>query len=64
MANPKRVRIYYNDIDVAKRQIKKGCKFDVLQEKYAFEYAEEKIKNGSWASYSIPQLMNWKFTKN
>ena len=44
MANNKRVRIYYNDIDVAKRQIKKGCKFDVLQEKYAFEYAEEKIK--------------------
>lgn len=64
MAIPKRVRIYYDSIDVAKREIKKGCKFDVVQEKYALAYADEKIKDGSWKSYCIPQLINWKFTKS
>jgi hypothetical protein len=64
MANPKKVRIYYDNIDSDKREIKKGCKFDVLQEKYAIQYAEDKIKVGEWKSYCIPKLINWKITKS
>jgi hypothetical protein len=54
----KLVTIYYNDVFVSETpyEIYKDCPYVNIQEEKAIDYANEKINNGDWDAYCIPEL--------
>ena len=56
----KLVTIYYNDVFVSETryEIYDNCPYVNIQEEKAIAYAEEKINNGDWDAYCIPELTN------
>lgn len=56
----KTVTIYYNDVFVSKipNEIYKNCPYVNVSIDNAINYADNKIDNGEWDSYCIPELLN------
>lgn len=56
------VTIYYNDVFVSKEpyEIYKDCAYVNVPLSEAIEYAENKLNNGDWDAYCIPELCNHK----
>lgn len=54
------VTIYYNDVFVSDipNEIYKDCPYVNVPMDKAVDYAEEKIENGDWDSYCIPEIVN------
>ena len=54
------VTIYYNDVFVSKEpyEIYKDCAYVNVPLSEAIEYAENKLNNGDWDAYCIPELCN------
>lgn len=53
------VTIYYNDVFVSEtpNEIYKDCPYVNVIAEDAIEYADNKIENGEWDSYCIPEMV-------
>jgi len=54
------VTIYYNDVVVTKQpyEIYKNCRYVNIPIDDAVDYAENKIQNGEWYAYCIPEILS------
>jgi len=52
----KLLTVYYNDLDTIDKVIQRNCPYVNLPEETAETTAEEKLKNGEWLNYAIPEL--------
>ena len=54
------VTIYYNDVFVSEtpNEIYKDCPYVNMAIDEAVDYADNKIENGEWESYCIPEILN------
>ena len=54
------VTIYYNDVFVSDtpNEIYKDCPYVNVSINNAIEYADNKIENGEWEAYCIPEMLN------
>jgi hypothetical protein len=54
------VTIYYNDVFVSDtpNEIYKDCPYVNVGINDAIEYADNKIENGDWDAYCIPEMLN------
>ena len=58
----KLVTIYYNDVFVSVNgneayEVYENCPYVNIEESIAQDYAEEKIENGEWDSFLIPEFV-------
>lgn len=56
------VTIYYNDVFVTEQpyEIYKNCPYVNIPIDVAEDYAENKIENGEWDAYCIPEIVSHK----
>ena len=54
------VTIYYNDVFVSEtpNEIYENCPYVNIAANFAIEYADNKIENGEWEAYCIPEMLN------
>lgn len=51
-----RIRVYYNNVDVDKRIVRKNCPYTEERWTDAIEYADKMVEQGTWSGYIIPDL--------
>lgn len=52
----KLLTVYYNELDTIDKVIQRNCPYVNLPAETAEQTAEEKLENGEWENYAIPEL--------